>query len=89
MTLGARVLVLKCMIFSIGNHVLTNAYFSTDRLEMLQKVVNRLEMLQKVVNDFLWRGQNRLTPAKYWNTPKWGGLNHLHIKHFVYNLRTQ
>ncbi len=55
MTLGARVLVLKCMVFSIGTHVLTNTYFSADRLVKLQKVVN----------DFLWRGWNRLIPAKY------------------------
>ena len=76
LTLSAWVLVLKCMIFSVSIHTFTNVFFSNEMLETLQHVAN----------DFLWRGQNRLKQQKCWNTPKWSGLNHLHVKQCIYNL---
>ncbi len=73
LTLSAWLLVLKCMIFSINIHTFTNIFFSNDILETLQHIAN----------DFLWRGWNRLKQQKCWNTPKWGGLNHLHVKLYL------
>ena len=79
MTLGARVLVLKCMIFLTMTLILNTIYISTDKLDPLQKFVN----------EFLWRGCNRLPPDICQNTPNKGGLNHLHVKHYIHNLRVK
>ena len=40
MTLGARVLVLKCMIFSTMTHILNTIYISMGKLDLLQKFAN-------------------------------------------------
>ena len=44
LTLPVWVLIAKCMIFSVGTHVLNTVTISS----------HRLEILQKVLNDFLW-----------------------------------
>ena len=79
MTLGARVLVLKFMVFSIGTHVLMNVFLTNDMLDILQRIAN----------DFLWYGRNRVSAMTCYNTPKWGGLNQLHVKHFVCRLHVR
>ena len=76
LTLRAQVLILKCMIFSVFTHVLNTVSMSA----------KWLEMIQKFANDFLWQGWNKLSPKKCWNLPTWGGLNHLHVKHFFISL---
>ncbi len=79
MTLGARVLVLKCMVFSIGTHMLMNVFLTNDMLDVLQKIAN----------NFLWCGRNRVSAMTCYNTLKWGGLNQLHMRHFVCRLHVR
>ncbi len=64
------------MIFSVFKHVLNIVSMSG----------KWLELIQKFANEFLWQGHNKLSPKKCWNVSAWGGLNHLHVKHFFISL---
>ena len=71
LSLKARVLV----FFSICTHVLNTTFVSN----------KHLDSLQCIANEFLWRGRNKVSQNTCCNQPGWGGLNHLHVKHFVHS----
>ena len=52
-TLQARILVIKVLIFSCCTHVLNTMYISS----------RHLDQIQHFLNDFLWRGKNKIQAA--------------------------
>ncbi len=78
MSLFERVVVFKSMIFSQIVHVLNTSYIP----------LKTVEFIQKFANDFLWRGKTKVNTETVQNQPKFGGLNHINVKHFMHKLRT-
>ena len=79
LSLFVQVIVLKTMILSQVTHVLNTVFISG----------KQLDFLQNFVNDFLQHGKNKLSPDLCQNLVELGGLNHMHIKHFVHKLRAK
>ena len=79
LTLYARVLVFKAMILSKLTHVLSTCYIPLEKIDILQWMAN----------DFLWRGKNKLKTKVMQNNFKQGGLNHINVRHYVFNLRAK
>ena len=77
LTLKARVLVFKTMIFSICTHMLITTFISN----------KHLDSLQRIANEFLWCGKNKVSQNICCNSSAWGGLTNLHVQHFVHSLR--
>ena len=67
------------MILSQVTHVLNTVFIYGKQLDFLQNFVNH----------FLWHGKNKLLPDLCQNPVELGGLNHMHIKHFVHKLRAK
>ncbi len=67
----------KTMIFSICTHVLNTVFISN----------THLDSLQTIANEFLWQGKNKVSQNICCNSPSWGDLSQLHVKHFVHSLR--
>ncbi len=79
LSLTARIVVFKTMIFSQVVHILNTMYVAP-------KTIN---FLQKYANDFLWRGHNRVNTEMVQNPLSLGGLNQINVKHFMHNLHVK
>ncbi len=67
------------MIISVATHVLSTVYISKEKLQLMQKMAN----------DFLWCGRNHLKEKTVQNIWKWGGLQHIHMKHIMHKIQVK